>query len=109
MAYYDANGNITIDEDAAFQDIQRAAQAENILRSAVRSLKNVNSMCSEFQGSTAQAIVEKSTELQRKAERLISELDEMQSYTRRVIERYRRIDEECKRIIEQSTNTTRRL
>lgn len=102
MAYRDSDGKITIDEAAAQTDINRAARAAEILRQASNTLKTVVSETSSFQGETANAIVEKAQELQTRVQMMISNLEETQSYTRKVVAHYQEVDRKAKEIIEKA-------
>ena len=101
MAYHDLNGTITIDEVAAQADIQKEAAAVEILRQASVSLSNVIAECGSWQGETINALADKSSELQTQIASLISTLENCQSYTRNVVERYRQIDLQWKTIMQQ--------
>jgi flagellar capping protein FliD len=96
MAYHDMNGNITIDEYAAQQDIRRMAEAARILNQAEQALNKVIAETSSFQGETANALVEKSTDLKNRVSSMISNLESAQTYTRQVIAKYQRLDQQWK-------------
>lgn len=103
MAFIDWNGNITIDEAAAEADIRKAAAAVTILRETESALKALAVESGDFQGDTASAIGEKSQELLVKVQKLISNLENMQSYTRQVVARYRKLDQQIKEQIEKNS------
>lgn len=102
MAFVDWNGNITIDEAAAEADIRKAAVAVSILRETENALKSLVIEAGDFQGDTTSAIGEKSQELLTKVRKLISDLENMQSYTRQVVARYRKLDQEIKEYFEKN-------
>lgn len=104
MAYHDLNGNIMIDEQAAMEDVRKAGQAVEILKTAADSLKIVILESEAFQGSTADAIKERATLQLNSIMRLIAELEEMQNYIRRVVAHYQALDRQWKAKIEQMTS-----
>lgn len=101
MAYKDWNGNITIDEAAAEADIRKAAQAVAILKESERALKMLLAETNGSQGRSINAIDAKGTELLANVRKLISNLENMQSYTRQVVAKYRKLDREIKEAMEQ--------
>lgn len=103
MAFVDWNGNITIDEAAAEADIRKAEMAVSILRETESALKALAVEAGDFQGDTASAIGDKSQELLVKLQKLISNLESMQSYTRQVVARYRKLDQEIKELFEKNS------
>lgn len=96
MALIDSDGKITIDDDAAMADIQKAAEAEDILREAVKCLQNLISESEVYEGEMIDAIIEKAIQQKQMAERLIANLEETQEVTRRVVEHYKIIDQKCR-------------
>ena len=130
MAYHDLSGKVMIDEAAAMADVQKAGQAVVILREASNALKVVISESESFRGETAEALVEKASFsitgaskrekmifsilffakalvpiflifLQGKVLKLIAQLEEMQSYTRKVVAHYQELDRQWRDIIAQ--------
>ena len=101
MAYHDLNGKVMIDEAAAMADVQKAGQAVVILREASNALRVVISESESFRGETAEALVEKASLLQGKVLKLIAQLEEMQSYTRKVVAHYQELDRQWRDIIAQ--------
>lgn len=93
MKLYDKNQNVTIDEDAANRDIRRINQALPSLHDAKTSLERVREEGNRTQGETGRAIVEKSTELIRRIDRLISSLEETKVFLKRTVVKYQEIDE----------------
>lgn len=100
MAYYDKNGRITIDEAAANQDIRRLREAAQILKESQASIRSLQRQGSEMQGLTAQAIQEKSMEMEKQLGRMITKLESTADYIQKVVANYRRQDEELKRLIQ---------
>ena len=102
MAYRDMNGKVMIDEAAAQADIRQERQAEQILRRAANALLAVQNESNSFQGETAAAIGERAEQLRRQILNLISDLEDTQNYTQRVVRRYWLLDQKWKQIFESS-------
>ena len=102
MAYRDMNGKVMIDEAAAQADIRQERQAEQILRRAANALQAVQNESNSFQGETAAAIGERAEQLRRQILNLISDLEDTQNYTQRVVRRYWLLDPKWKQIFESS-------
>lgn len=102
MAYRDMNGKVMIDEAAAQADIRQERQAEQILRRAANALQAVQNKSNSFQGETAAAIGERAEQLRRQILNLISDLEDTQNYTQRVVRRYWLLDQKWKQIFESS-------
>lgn len=102
MAYRDMNGKVMIDEVAAQADIRQERQAEQILRRAANALQAVQNESNSFQGETAAAIGERAEQLRRQILNLISDLEDTQNYTQRVVRRYWLLDQKWKQIFESS-------
>ena len=102
MAYRDMNGKVMIDEAAAQADIRQERQAEQILRRAANALQAVQNESNSFQGETAAAIGERAEQLRRQILNLISDLEDTQIYTQRVVRRYWLLDQKWKQIFESS-------
>ncbi len=104
MAYFDENGRITIDEDAAAKDIRRLRESAQVLkdsRAAIRSLKN---QAGEMQGQISSAILQKANEMEKRQTAMIDKLEETASYIQRVVDRYQKLDEEIKRAIQAAAS-----
>ena len=52
MAFRDENGKITIDEQAAQQDIKNLNRSKESLTTAIDHLKEIIALASEFSGNT---------------------------------------------------------
>lgn len=100
MAYRDMNGKVMIDEAAAQADIRQERQAEQILRRAANALQAVQNESNSFQGETAAAIGERAEQLRRQILNLISDLEDTQNYTQRVVRRYWLLDQKWKQTFE---------
>lgn len=103
MAYRDMNGKVMIDEAAAQADIrQERPGGAQILRRAANALQAVQNESNSFQGETAAAIGERAEQLRRQILNLISDLEDTQNYTQRVVRRYWLLDQKWKQIFESS-------
>lgn len=102
MAYHDENGKLTIDEVAANRDIRRLREAANILKDSRASIRSLRQQSTDMKGLSAQAIQEKSTEMERKLTQMIDKLEDTADYIQRVVKHYQKIDEDLKRLIEQT-------
>lgn len=102
MAYRDMNGKVMIDEAAAQADIRQERQAEQILRRAANALQAVQNESNSFQGETAAAIGERAEQLRRQILNLISDLEDTQNYTQRVVRHYWLLDQKWKQIFESA-------
>ena len=102
MAYRDMNGKVMIDEAAAQADIRQERQAEQILRRAANALQAVQNEANSLPGETAAAIGERAEQLRRQILNLISDLEDTQNYTQRVVRRYWLLDQKWKQIFESS-------
>ena len=102
MAYHDENGKLTIDEAAANRDIKRLREAANILKDSRASIRSLRQQSTDMQGLAAQAIQEKSTEMEKKLTQMIDKLEDTADYIQKVVKRYQKIDEDLKKLIERS-------
>lgn len=92
MAYYDENGRITIDEIAAQHDINRASEAEEILKTVAVQLRRLVLQAEEYEGQTARALAEKAQEMLGRVQKLIDSLEETQTITRQTVSKYKELD-----------------
>ena len=82
---------------------KRSLQAlSNDLRRAANALQAVQNESNSFQGETAAAIGERAEQLRRQILNLISDLEDTQNYTQRVVRRYWLLDQKWKQIFESS-------
>ena len=96
MAYYDFDGVITIDENAAANDIALMKQAADILENSRSYMQRVTSCAEACKGQTAQAILEKSQEMSRQTTELINKLEAAQQLIRCTVNKYHDIDQKVK-------------
>lgn len=100
MAYYDFNGTITIDENAAMADVYRIESAIPKLTDVSGVLERIIQEGSGTQGETGTAVVEKAGDLYRQANQLVALLREEAQLIRQTVARYQRLDQEVKQRIE---------
>lgn len=104
MAYYDENGKITIDENAAQYDIRQLQRAVECLDNSRRTLNELIRRSAEMQGATGGAINEKTGELKSQIDRMIDRLNETIAFIRRTVAHYQWLDQKVKEIITFSDN-----
>ena len=102
MAYRDERGRITLDENAAHQDMQRLMQAKTTLEDAKKMLENLINQASGEQGQTADAVVEKATELKNRLTTLINRLTETRSFISNTVNHYKEVD----RLVKEAVQAT---
>lgn len=98
MAFHDEKGRITIDEQAADQDIRRLREAADILKESREAIRSLQS--GDMQGKAASAIQAKGREMEKELARMIERLEDSANFIRKTVEHYRRLDEELKRAIQ---------
>lgn len=99
MAYRNANGQITIDEQVALADVAKEAEAAEILENTKRNLEQIINEASFYKGDTITAIIEKSEELIKNINQLVSNLEETQVYTKKVVAHYKAVDQQCAEVV----------
>jgi len=102
MAYRDANGNITIDEDEANADIKRLQAVADILRSANERLASVQMVGEESKGLIADGIESTASGLRRDIRRLDQDIQEQIARIRRTVRKYQQVDAKLRETIEAS-------
>ena len=100
MAYYDYNGTITIDENAARADINRIQSAIPKLTAVSGILERMIQEGCSAQGETALAIVEKAGDLNRQVSQLTALLIEEAQLIQQTVARYQLLDQQVKQTIE---------
>lgn len=100
MAYYDFNGTITIDEQAAQRDVQRISSVLPFLQESMTAIEQLLEESSSMRGNTGSAIAEKSAELQKRLAQLIQDLNETSDYISKVVSKYQKLDREVKSAIQ---------
>lgn len=100
MAYYDFNGTVTIDEQAAWSDIQKIQLALPSLYNARTALEQLVLQSSTMQGETGAAITEKASELLAKINRLIQNLNDTSGSISQTVYKYQELDRQVKATIE---------
>lgn len=92
MAYYDNNGRITIDENVAWQDVNRIQYAIDQLNFSKAAIDNLIRRTDSEKGLTSIAIIGKATQLKKQTDDLINRLEETIAIIRRTVRRYQEID-----------------
>lgn len=92
MSYYNASGQITIDEAAANADIQKIRNAITKLEDSKNSIGRLKASASSMQGQTGTAIVEQCARLDAQVSGLIQKLNSSITYIRRTVEKYKEED-----------------
>ena len=92
MAYYNANGQVTIDEAAANSDIQKIRQAIQKLEESKQSIAKLQGAASAMRGQTGEAVVEQCVRLNKQAGELVSQLNGSIQYIRKTVEKYKEED-----------------
>ncbi len=100
MAYYDYNGTITIDENAARADINRIQSAIPKLTAVSGILERMIQEGCSAQGETALAIVEKAGDLNCQVSQLTALLREESQLIQQTVARYQLLDQQVKQTIE---------
>ncbi len=101
MAYRDYNGQITIDEVAAKNDVRRINEAISKLEASKNSMNQLIQQSNEMKGATAQAIEAKASELKRQIEALINTLNQEAYAINQTVAKYKRLDQEVKLAIQR--------
>lgn len=104
MPYFDENGRITIDEDAAVKDIKRLRESAQVLKDSRAAIRSMKRQAMEFHGEMSNAIVEKANEMERRQTAMIEKLEETAAYIQRVVNRYQKLDEDIKKAIQAAAN-----
>ncbi len=92
MAYYDNNGRITIDENVAWQDVNRIQHAIEQLNFSKAAIDNLIKQTASEKGLTSRAIIGKATQLRKQTDDLINRLEETITIIIRTVRRYQEID-----------------
>lgn len=103
MAYYDYNGEITIDEQVARRDIQKINNALPALEAAKAALERLVDEGSNTKGAAGAAIVEKTMELIKKINAMIQAMQETKNCIEQTVRHYQKLDQEVKAAIQAAT------
>lgn len=96
VAFINNNGQITIDEDAALEDMARERAAMNILNNALDKLQNLLMELEGYEGETVKAIFDGAETLKKRTEQLVDNLRDSIHYTNYVVEYYKALDQKCR-------------
>lgn len=99
MAYYNANGQIAIDEAAANADISKINSAKEKLKASQQSLKSLAASASTMKGQAVVEITSQSNRISTEIETLIGELESSIQYTRQTVNKYKEEDRQLAEII----------
>lgn len=102
MAFRDENGKITIDEQAAQQDIKKLNRSKESLTTAIDHLKEIIALASEFSGNTGTVITETALQLQKQIQGTIDNIDTTSQNIDATIKKYQAIDSALKDTINSS-------
>ena len=99
MAYYDENGNITIDEKAAEADIANITKAITSIEEAQRGIQQIYIQCGAFSGEGAEAMIAAGKETDDQLARLVEELNREIKMIRTTVAKYQEIDRNLRDMI----------
>lgn len=99
MAYRDANGNITIDENEAKRDISRLKNVSEILKEADYRLQNILITATESHGMIANSIEGTAAELRREIQGLQNGIQDQIRRIRVTVRKYQEVDAKLKETI----------
>ena len=102
MAYKNQNGRITIDENAAQQDIKNFNRSINKINDAINTLEEMKSIATEFQGKTANTIIISCDSLIRDLRQLLNSNENNVNFIKSIITKYKNIDQQIKKAIENN-------
>ncbi len=100
MAFRDENGKITIDENAALNDINKLNLTISQLEQAYDLVTQINYLSTDMQGNTATVINSVSTYLMKEISDLMSYTDNTKDNITKIVNKYQAIDKKIKEIIE---------
>ena len=104
MALYDENGKITIDDVAANADIKRINASLDKLRASLKTVDGlIEYAASSQEGKFATAMIDKLTEIKKRRNSMISQLEETAHFIRKVVEHYTALDRAIKEAIMSSS------
>lgn len=99
MAFTDQNGKITIDENAAQQDIKNMAAAKESLTAAADYLKEAMALASELSGNTAAAIEDTTRQFIKQIEVTVASIDTASHNIETTVKTYQAMDSKLKDVI----------
>ena len=100
MAYFDENGRITIDQDAAAKDIKRLRESAQVLKDSRAAIRNLKNKAGELEGQMSTAILEKAQAMDKRLTQMIDKMEETASYIQKTVNKYEQLDREIKRAIQ---------
>lgn len=99
MAFIDANGKITIDDEAAAADIRNLSDAIERFEVVLSMINQMETMTENFKGNSVAALTESYLVLRTGIKELIQHSSDTIENIRRVVEKYHRIDKELRDLI----------
>lgn len=99
MAYRDANGNITIDENEAKRDISRLQNVSEVLKDAEYRLQNILITATESSGLIANSIEGTAASLRREIQALQNGIQDQIRRIRVTVRKYQEVDAKLKETI----------
>lgn len=104
MAFRDADGKITIDENVAEKDIKQLRLSIEHMETAIRELQEIVVQADEFSGNTGTQIKTAGIGLINEIKKSIQESELSIEQIKMTVNKYQRIDAEVKNIINNGTN-----
>lgn len=105
MAFKDANGKITIDDEAAAADVKRLSEAIEHFDIVLSMINEMESMTAGFKGNSLTALTESYLILRTKVQALKQDSADTIDTINRVVEKYHEIDRQLKALIEGQQNS----
>lgn len=99
MAYRDANGNITIDENEAYRDISRLQNVYDVLKDADYRLQHILITATESRGLIANSIEGTAASLRREIQALQNGIQDQIRRIRVTVRKYQEVDAKLKETI----------
>ena len=96
MAFRDANGKITIDDEAAAVDIRNLNEAIECFTVVLSMINQMEAMTADFKGNSVNALAESYSVLRAKISALKNDSAETVDMINRVVERYHQIDKQLR-------------
>ena len=94
MAYHNEQGQVTIDEAAAGEDISKIRQAASKLEESKNCIRQLKISVSMMNGQTAAAILEQCEKLETEVNGLINQLNDSINYITKTVQKYKEEDKE---------------
>lgn len=99
MAFIDANGKITIDDEAAAADIRNLTDAIERFEVVLSMINQMETMTENFKGNSVAALAESYLVLRTRIKQLMQHSSDTIETIRRVVEKYHLIDKKLRDLI----------